>query len=109
MQEKTLQNYFIRWLRKTHPNVFYYKTNDRFVAGLPDVVLCVNGRFLGIEFKSSRGRLTRLQALISVNIMGSGGEYLVTSSFDEACSKVESLLKLNFNINRTSHESAKIS
>lgn len=59
--------------------------------GLPDIVACVEGIFLGIEVKSPRRKkeLTPRQALHLSDIKKSGGISGVATSLDEAIELVE--------------------
>ncbi len=47
----------------TSKNIYYFKIwGGGFQrAGLPDIVACINGRFVGIEIKSDTGRPSELQ------------------------------------------------
>lgn len=46
-------------------------------AGIPDIVACVGGRFVGIECKAGPGRLTELQKKNLIDIKANGGVALV--------------------------------
>lgn len=46
-------------------------------AGVPDFLVCVRGRFVGIEAKAASGRLTALQSKVHTDISRSGGGVLV--------------------------------
>lgn len=51
--------------------------------GDPDLVLCLNGRFIGVEAKSPTGSLRPLQKVRMQEIEHSGGMYLVVHSLEE--------------------------
>jgi len=51
-------------------------------SGIPDIIACVNGRFLAIECKAGRGKVTTLQAAEIANIVRSGGVALVITEHD---------------------------
>lgn len=42
-------------------------------AGVPDLLVCVNGHFLGVELKASNGKSSRLQLLNIEQIKKAGG------------------------------------
>lgn len=42
-------------------------------AGIPDIIACVNGRFVGIEVKASGGKPSELQILNLRKIHNAGG------------------------------------
>ena len=46
-------------------------------AGIPDIICCINGRFLAIECKAGKGRTTALQARELQRIVDAGGVSLV--------------------------------
>lgn len=45
--------------------------------GTPDILACVDGRFLGIEAKAGKGRPTKLQLLRLREIYAAGGSALI--------------------------------
>ena len=57
----------------------YVKTRK----GLPDHVVCHNGRFIGLEFKSSVGKLRPEQEDVGQEIKDAGGVYLVVRSVED--------------------------
>ena len=52
-------------------------------AGAPDIVLCQNGRFVGLEVKSDKGRLSPSQAEWQSRVERAGGTYHVIRSVDQ--------------------------
>lgn len=46
-------------------------------SGVPDIVACINGRFVGIECKAGKGVLTALQSKNIQAIKDNGGTALV--------------------------------
>lgn len=54
-------------------------------AGVPDLLCCINGRFVGIEVKAQNGRLSELQKYNLEEIRKAGGIGLVVkpSEFEE--------------------------
>jgi len=39
-------------IRKRFPDLWVYKTNDRFTSGIPDLIICAWGRLVAIELKA---------------------------------------------------------
>lgn len=83
MNEKQIENQIKRyldsigsWHIKTHGNMFSR-------AGTPDVVACVNGRFVAIEVKQPGGVISALQAAHIELIRKAGGIAFVAYSLDE--------------------------
>jgi len=61
MTETHLKLNVIRMIRKEFPDIWFYKANDNFRSGLPDLILCVCGCFCGIELKVGKNEATPLQ------------------------------------------------
>lgn len=65
----------------------------RFLPGLgpgtPDLVLCVDGRWVGLEVKGDDGRPEESQLTMQRQIRGAGGIYEFVWSADEAREWVE--------------------
>ena len=51
----------------------FWKSSDRFRAGVPDVVGCVHGRFLGIEAKIDYNKPSAIQTYTLLQIIKHGG------------------------------------
>lgn len=74
MLERDLQKKIIKELKKEVPSdLFAYKTNDQFVRGLPDIIGCYRGVFVGLEIKTETGRLSEAQKLTLEKIKHAGG------------------------------------
>lgn len=60
------------------------------MAGLPDLVACVDGRFVGLETKheETRDNLSERQKYVGKEIWSSGGHCYVVCSVEEALSIV---------------------
>lgn len=50
--------------------------------GAPDFLVCLKGKFIGIETKAGKGRLTALQEMNLKQIIGAGGVSLVIREDD---------------------------
>lgn len=64
------------WVFKTHGHLGQRR-------GIPDVLACVGGRFIGIECKGPRGRLTAEQAREIARIRAAGGIAGVARSMED--------------------------
>lgn len=60
-------------------------------AGVPDIIACLNGRFVGIEVKRPGGVISPLQQYNIDEIHKSGGEAFVAYSFEEARKRIDAL------------------
>lgn len=75
-----------KWL-DTLPDTFYFfPVASQFgKAGIPDIVVCHHGRFIGIEVKAPgrRSTLTDRQKQIGWDIVDAGGKWLVADSLEQ--------------------------
>ena len=86
MAESDIVAAILRLLRKT-PNCFCWKEHGGMygTAGIPDVIACINGRFVAFEVKTETGKLSRLQEVTLGRIRDAGGKaYVVRSAAEVA-------------------------
>jgi len=60
-------------------------------AGLPDIICCYKGRFVGIEVKKPGGKLTKLQEITLRDIERAGGMAAKVSSLKEVIELLNAL------------------
>lgn len=62
MVERDFQRKVIKWLEAV-PNTYAVKFNASGLSksGVPDILACINGHFVGIELKTDTGVLSELQ------------------------------------------------
>ena len=101
--ETTLVNQIVKAIRAEHPSAWTLKVHGGGyqTVGVPDLILCVDGLFIGLEVKRpragesldhARGRATPGQ-LAQIHAIGrAGGRASVVISVDEALAAVESAL-----------------
>lgn len=72
--EKQFENEIKKFLN-TLPRTWYFKywAGPYSKAGIPDIIACVNGRFVAIEVKAENGRPSELQKRTVKLIQESGG------------------------------------
>ena len=81
MVERDIVAAILRLLKKT-PRCFCWKEHGGLygTAGIPDIIACVDGRFVAFEVKTETGRLTKLQEVTLGRIRDAGGRaYMVRS------------------------------
>ena len=69
------------------PECFFWKEHGGMygTAGIPDIIACVDGRFIAFEVKTETGRLTKLQEVTLGRIRDAGGRaYMVRSTAEVA-------------------------
>lgn len=72
-QEKSFENKIKAYLKSI--GAYFVKTHgDRFSrVGTPDILACVNGKFVAIEVKAANGKPSKLQIYHIEQIIKSGG------------------------------------
>lgn len=76
-EEKNFENRIKKFLKSER--IFYVKyfANCYTKAGIPDILACHNGIFLGIEIKAEGGKLSELQKVKLQEIAEAGGGAIV--------------------------------
>jgi len=81
MLEKDIVNQIMKYL-KGLPSCWLFKMHGGMysTSGVPDIIVCLNGRFIAFEVKTETGKLTMLQesTLRKINA-AKGNAYKVTS------------------------------
>jgi hypothetical protein len=75
--EKKVKNKVVRVLKAEGVYYFFPATHGMGRSGVPDIICCVNGRFLAVEVKAGRNEPTRLQERELVAVQSAGGVALV--------------------------------
>ena len=84
LAEKDIVAAILRYL-KSLPQCFAFKEHGGMygTAGIPDIICCYKGRFLGLEVKQPTGRLTELQKRAIEKINTAGGIALRVESVSD--------------------------
>lgn len=93
-EEKNFENRVKQWLRSKCCYVVKYYGCGGTRAGVPDLLVCANGRFVGVEIKAEHGKLAPLQRSHLDKILTSGGAVTVLrpSEFDGFKKFIEEVL-----------------
>ena len=85
MLEKDIVAAIKRYLATLGEDVFFWKEHGGpyGVSGVPDIICCSKGRFLGLEAKLSGGKLTALQKRALERINRAGGLARRVESVDD--------------------------
>ncbi len=65
-------------------DIYLVKVHSATKSGVPDILLCVMGRFVAFEVKTQKGKPTELQLINIKKIRASGGLAFVIRSKEEA-------------------------
>lgn len=72
-QEKTFENKIKKFLETNGAWNVKFFANSFTKAGIPDILACVNGHFVGIEVKAQNGKPSELQLYNIRKIREAGG------------------------------------
>ena len=83
----------ILWLLKKTPGCFCWKEHGGMygTAGIPDIIACINGRFVAFEVKTESGRLSKLQEYTIQEIRKAKGQAFVVRSAAEVAAILKEL------------------
>ena len=97
MKEKAFENKIKAYLKQQGAWHVKYFANAYTRSGIPDLICCVNGKFLAIEVKAEHGRVSELQNYQIEQIKKSGGRALIVypKDFEEFKQIVEELKNEN--------------
>ena len=86
MLERDIVAAIKRYLLTLGDAVFFWKEHGGpyGCAGIPDIICCYKGRFIGLECKLSGGRLTELQKRAIEKINHAGGVACRVESVEDA-------------------------
>lgn len=92
LPEKKVETNIKKWLENN--GAFFIKTLGGSVpSGTPDILACLNGRFIGIEVKKPvGGKVSELQKLKIKEIQRAGGIAFVARSVKEVEEHLQNLL-----------------
>ena len=84
MLEKEITAQIMRYL-KTVPGCFAWKEHGgpHGTAGIPDIICCYRGRFVGLEVKTPSGKLSKLQEITIQKIRATKGLAFKVTSVEE--------------------------
>ncbi len=71
-RETTFKEKVVKYL-KTLPNCWHVKTQQMTLRGTPDLLICLNGLFIGMELKDVGKKPTPLQQYSLDGITNAGG------------------------------------
>lgn len=84
--EAKIQARILRELKKR--NIYAIKVIIANKNGVPDIICCVDGKFVGIEVKTPRGRVSAVQEFHIRLINAAGGEAFVARSWEDVLEKL---------------------
>lgn len=93
MNESDITKSILKYL-KTLPRCFFWKEHGGIygTSGIPDIIVCIDGRFIALEVKTQKGKTTPLQNAAIRKIRSSGGFAFVVRSVEEAKNAINSAM-----------------
>ena len=88
--EKKVKNKVVRLLKQYGAYYFFPATYGMGRSGIPDVVCCLRGYFIGIECKAGKNKPTPLQQKELADIIKAGGVSCVIN--EDNMAELESIL-----------------
>ena len=78
MTETQFKTKAVRFLKRELPGAWIYHPTDRWVSGIPDLLILYGGWFFAIELKVGNNKSSKLQ-LVTLKRIGNAGGYCWTS------------------------------
>ena len=82
MTEKTFQSKLIKLIEKNNGYVVKFNASAISKIGVPDLLACINGKFVGLEVKKENGKPSEIQLWNIEQIKKSGGIAMVVKPSD---------------------------
>lgn len=82
----------VRALKDAGAYYFFPATGGYGRSGVPDIVVCYRGHFIGIECKAGKNKLTALQEAEGAAIAAAGGTFVIVN--EDNVPAVSGMLKL---------------
>jgi Holliday junction resolvase len=77
--EKKVKTKVVAILKEFDAYYFYPVAGGYGASGVPDIICCYRGRFIGIECKAGKGKTTALQEKNIAQIIATGGKAIVVN------------------------------
>jgi hypothetical protein len=81
--EIKLQDDILRYLDTLHPEVWRIKVVTSNRRGVPDIIVCYRGKFIGLKVKRAEARLPAHQIFQGQLINKAGGEWCRVESVED--------------------------
>lgn len=82
MREKHIENKIKRHLKEIGAYYVKFHATGFSRSGVPDILVCIRGRFVAIEVKQEKGVVSALQEAHQRQIIAAGGVAIIAWSFE---------------------------
>lgn len=92
MREKSIENRIKAYLKSVGAYCVKYHGNQFSQVGVPDLLVCYKGHFLGIEVKNETGKTSPLQDVNIQMICRAGGTSIVARSVEDVRKVIDNII-----------------
>ena len=92
MREKNIENKIKTYLKGKGAYYVKYFGNSFSQVGVPDILACYKGRFIGIEVKNEKGKTSPLQDINIQQIKDAGGISFVARSVEDVKKVIDNII-----------------
>ena len=92
MREKNIENKIKNYLKSKGAYYVKYFGNQFSQVGVPDILACYKGRFIGIEVKNETGKTSMLQDINLQQIKDAGGISLVARCVEDVSKVLDNII-----------------
>ena len=92
MREKNVENRIKAYLKSIGAYYVKYFGNQFSQVGVPDILCCYKGYFIGIEVKNEKGKTSPLQDINLQQIKDAGGYSLVARSVEDVKKVIDNII-----------------
>lgn len=93
MRESTLQSNIIDYLRGRGAFVVNIYGSGMTGKGVPDLLVCYDGKFIGVECKVGNNKLSPAQVIQRKRIIQAGGACIVPYTLEEFIDQFEAVVR----------------
>lgn len=92
MREKIIENKIKDYLKSKGAYYFKHHGNQFSQVGVPDIIACYKGKFIGIEVKNETGKTSPLQDVNLKMINDAGGIGIVARSVEDVRKVIDNII-----------------
>lgn len=92
MREKNIENKIKSYLKSKGAYYFKHHGNQFSQVGVPDIIVCYKGRFIGIEVKNETGKTSPLQDINLKMINDNGGIGIVARKVEDVSKVIDNII-----------------
>ena len=92
MREKNIENKIKSYLKSKGAYYFKHHGNQFSQVGVPDIIVCYKGKFIGIEVKNENGKTSPLQDINLKMINDNGGIGIVARKVEDVSKVIDNII-----------------